>query len=140
MATPVVLLPFALTSVTYTMPASASPRLTLVTTPPTFCSWLTGLTVTSAFLKMDVARAPHGTSGAQATTLTDELARLATELIWLGLPASTMISPLLLAKSFGVVDARFWSVTVFMFVGLAEAKTSAGAAWVICVASEELPL
>ena len=32
------------------------------------------------------------------------------------------------------------SVTVFMFDGAAEAKTSAGAPWVIKVASEELPL
>ena len=32
------------------------------------------------------------------------------------------------------------SVTVFMFDGAAEAKTSAGAPWVMEVASEELPL
>ena len=51
-----------------------------------------------------------------------------------------MISPLFRAKSFGVVDVRFSSVTVVMFFGLAEAKTSAGRALVICVASEELPL
>lgn len=51
-----------------------------------------------------------------------------------------MISPWLAAKVFGVLDSRLASVTVVMFVGLAEAKTSAGAPWVICVASEELPL
>ena len=31
------------------------------------------------------------------------------------------------------------SVTVFMFAGAAEANTSAGAPWLICVASAELP-
>src|SRR5215472_12831242 len=140
MGTPVVLLPFASTSVTYTMPASASPRLTLVTTPPTFSSWLTGLTVTPAFLKISVARAPHGTSGAQVTTLSDALARSATDLMFLGLPASTMISPLLAAKSLGALDVFCSSVTVVMFFGLAEANTSAGAPWLIWVASDELPL
>src|SRR5215469_15537422 len=140
MATPVALASFALTSVTYTMPASASPSVTLVTTPPTFCSWLTGLTVTPAFLKMAVATWPHGTFGAQTTTLMAELARSLTDLMFLGLPFSTMISPVLRAKSCGVPDARPASVTVFMFDGAAEAKTSAGAPWVIEVASEELPL
>ena len=72
MGTPVALLSLALTSVTYTMPASASPSVTLVTTPPTLVSWLTGLTVTSAFLNMAVATAPHGTSGAQVTTFSEE--------------------------------------------------------------------
>ena len=49
MVTPVALPWLALTSVTYTMPASASPRVILVTTPPTLVSSLTGLTVTPAF-------------------------------------------------------------------------------------------
>lgn len=59
------------------------------------------------------------------TTLRDALARSLTDLTWLGLPASTMISPWLAAKVFGVLDSRLASVTVVMFVGLAEAKTSA---------------
>ena len=130
----------ALTSVTYTMPASASPRVILVTTPPTLVSSLTGLTVTPAFLKMAVATWPHGTFGAQTTTLIAGFARSLTDLMCLGLPFSTMISPVLVAKSFGVLDARLASVTVFMFDGAAEAKTSAGAPWVMEVASEELPL
>ena len=58
----------------------------------------------------------------------------------LGLPFSTMISPVLVAKSFGVLDASPASVTVFMFDGAAEAKMSASAPWVMEVASEELPL
>ena len=41
--------PAALTSVMYTIPASASPAVTLVTTPFTFCSRLTGVIVTPAF-------------------------------------------------------------------------------------------
>src|SRR5215475_2778431 len=84
--TPVALPSFALTSVTYTMPASTSPRVTLVTTPPTLVSWLTGLTVTPAFLNTSWATAPHGTSGAQTTVLIAELARLLTDLMCLGLP------------------------------------------------------
>src|SRR6516225_7018902 len=138
--TPVALPSLALTSVTYTMPASASPRVTLVTTPPTFCSSLTGLTVTPAFLKMAVATAPHGTVGAQTTTLTFGLARSLTVLMCMGLPDSTMISPVLLVKVCGVPMASPASVTVAMFFGLAEANTSAGAPWVIEVASDELPL
>src|SRR5215831_3528722 len=115
--TPVALPSLALTSVTYTMPASASPSVTLVTTPPTLVSSLTGLTVTPAFLKMAVATAPHGTSGAQTATLIAGLARSLTDVIFLGLPFSTMISAVLLAKIFGVPDALPASVTVVMFAG-----------------------
>src|SRR6516165_7824782 len=129
MGTPVALASLALTSVTYTMPASASPSVTLVTTPPTFCSSLTGLTVTPAFLKMVVATTPHGTAGAQTTTLMAGLARSLTVLMFLGLPFSTKISPVLRAKSCGVPDALPALVTVSMFLGAAEAKTSAGAPW-----------
>ena len=57
------------------------------------------------------------------------LARSLTDLMCLGLPFSTMISPVVVAKSFGVPDARLASVTVFMFDGAAEANTSAGAPW-----------
>ena len=48
MATASALSDTACTSVTYTIPASASPAVTFVTTPPTFCSLLTGVTVTPA--------------------------------------------------------------------------------------------
>src|SRR5215471_14258716 len=91
MVTPVALPSLALTSVTYTMPASASPRVTLVTTPPTLVSSLTGLTVTLAFLKMAVATAPHGTSGAHTATLILGSARSLTDWMCFGLPFSTMI-------------------------------------------------
>ena len=57
-----------------------------------------------------------------------------------GLPFSTMISAVLRVKICGVPVASPASVTVFMFAGAAEANTSAGAPWVISVASEELPL
>ena len=93
-----------------------------------------------AFLKMAVATWPHGTAGAQTTTLIAGLARSLTDLMFLGLPFSTMISPVLRAKSCGVPDALPALVTVFMFDGAAEANTSAGAPWLIEVASEELPL
>src|SRR5215470_11244259 len=79
MLTLVALLSFALTSVTYTMPASTSPSVTLVTTPPTLVSSLTGLTVTPAFLNTSWASAPHGTSGAHTATLTFGSARSLTD-------------------------------------------------------------
>src|SRR5215467_7758381 len=138
--TPVALVSLALTSVTYTMPASTSPRVTLVTTPPTLVSSLTGLTVTPAFLNTSWATAPHGTSGAHTATLTLGSARSLTDSIFCGLPFSTMISAVLLAKVTGVPAASPLSVTVFMFSGAAEANTSAGAPWLIDVASDELPL
>ena len=53
--TPEAWLPAASTSVVYTMPASASPAVTLVTTPFTFCSMLTGVTVTPADAKTCLA-------------------------------------------------------------------------------------
>src|SRR5215470_14694801 len=140
MVTPVALLSLALTSVTYTMPASTSPRMTLVTTPPTLVSSLTGLTVTPAFLNTSWATAPHGTSGAHTATLILGSARSLTEVIFCGLPFSTMISAVLAAKVTGVPVASPASVTVFMFSGAAEANTSAGAPWLIEVASDELPL
>src|SRR5215472_6485892 len=129
--TPVALVSLALTSVTYTMPASTSPRVTLVTTPPTLVSSLTGLTVTPAFVNISWATWPHGTSGAQTTTLMAGLARSLTDVIFFGLPVSTKISPVLLAKIFGVPTALPASVTVVMFAGAAEAKTSAGAPWLM---------
>src|SRR5215468_1213375 len=140
MATPVALLSLALTSVTYTMPASTSPSVTLVTTPPTLVSWLTGLTVTPAFLNTSWATAPHGTSGAHTATLILSSARSLTDSMCWGLPFSTMISAVLLAKVVGEPAASPASVTVFMFSGAAEANTSAGAPWLIDVASDELPL
>ena len=49
------------------MPASASPRVTLVTTAFTFSSSDFGVTVIPAFSKIWVAYFPHGTSGAHCT-------------------------------------------------------------------------
>ena len=53
--------PAAVTSVTYTIPASASPAVTLVTTPRTFCSRLAGVTATAAVSRIccGVASARH---------------------------------------------------------------------------------
>ena len=42
---------------------------TLVRTPRTFCSRLTGVTVTPAVSRIWAAYRPHGTSGAHSTTL-----------------------------------------------------------------------
>ena len=70
------------------MPASASPAVTFVTTPFTFCSRLTGVTVTPAVSKICWAYLPHGTSGAQTTTLRSDFARSATPVMPAGLPVA----------------------------------------------------
>ena len=69
MVTASALSPAAVTSVMYTIPASASPAVTFVTTPFTFCSWLTGVTVIFAASKICAAYLPHGTSGAHSDDL-----------------------------------------------------------------------
>jgi hypothetical protein len=57
----------------------------------------------------------------------------------IGFPAATMISRVLRANTCGLPDARLSLATVSMFVVSAEANTSAGAACLIWLASEELP-
>src|SRR5262249_40234775 len=56
----------------------------------------------------------------------------------LGLPLGTAMTSWLRTNVVGVPSALPASVTVFMFVGAAEANTSAGAPWLICVARVEL--
>src|SRR5215469_13194723 len=122
------------------MPASASPSVTLVTTPPTLVSSLTGLTVTPALLKTSLAYLPHGTDGAQRTTLTLGLARFETDVMCIGLPLATIISSSFLAKVLGWPTASLALVTVSMLDVSAEANTSAFAPWVMELARDELPL
>src|SRR4051812_36126323 len=86
-----------------------------------------------------LAAAPHGTCSAQRATLVPGRARSANPVMCLGLPFPTAITSWFLAKLTGVPAALPASVTVFMLAGAAEAKTSAGAPWLICVASAELP-
>src|SRR5512133_3281317 len=118
------------------MPASASPRDTLVTTALTLSSWETGLTVTSAFSSACWAYLPAGTSGAARTTFRSGLARSSRPLTLLGLPFSTTIWSRLLANTFGL-PAR--SLTLSMLGTSAEANTSAGAPCWIWVARAWLP-
>src|SRR6266508_851156 len=136
MSTPSTLSPPAVTSLTYTMPASASPSETLVTTALTLSSCETGLTVTPALSRACWAYLPAGTSGAASTTFRSGLARSDSSLMPLGLPLTTMIWSRLLAKFCGVATR---SVTLPMLVVSAEANTSAGAPCWIWVASAWLP-
>src|ERR1700759_1723267 len=136
--TPLTLVPAAFTSVTYTMPASTLPSSTWVSTDFTSGWSVTGLTVTPAFLNTCEATTPHGTLGWHKATLTDDFARSRTEVTFAGLLGGTAISAVFLAKSFGL-DASPAVTTVSMFVGAAEANTSAGAPPVIWVAKVELP-
>src|SRR5215207_949446 len=136
MSTPSTLSPPAVTSVTYTIPASASPRETLVTTALTLSSCDTGVTLTPALSRICLAYLPAGTSSAARTTLRSGLARSASVLMSLGLPFSTTMASRLLAK-FWAVPTR--SLTLSMLGMSAEANTSAGAACWIWVARAWLP-
>ena len=101
------------------MPASASPAVTLVTTPFTFCSRLTGVTVTPAAVE-DLRRRTcrTGTSGAQTTTFRSGLARSATPVMPFGLPFGTMIASRFVAKITGSVPFRPASVSLSMLRGV----------------------
>src|SRR5215207_9036547 len=136
MSTPSTLSPPAVTSVTYAIPASASPRETLVTTALTLSSCDTGVTPTPAWSRTCLAYLPAGTSSAARTTLRSGLARSARALTPLGLPFSTTMASRLLAK-FWEVATR--SLTLSMLVMSAEANTSAGAPCWIWVARAWLP-
>src|SRR5262245_15839867 len=136
MSTPSTLSPPAVTSVTYTIPASASPRDTLLTTALTLSSNDTGLTVTPALPSASAAYLPAGTSGAARTTFRSGLARSSRPPMSLGLPCSTTIWSRLLAKFWGVPTR---SLTLSMLVVSAEANTSAGAPCWIWVARAWLP-
>src|SRR5437764_12100220 len=83
--TPLTLLPAAITSVTYTMPASTFPSSTWLSTDFTSGCSVTGLTVIPAFLHTCAATAPHGTCGWQSATFTDFFARSFTDLTFAGL-------------------------------------------------------
>src|SRR6478609_472840 len=129
--------PAARTSVWYTMPASASPVVTLVTMPLTFCSSDTGVTATPAASSTCWVYLPIGTSGAAVTNVTPDLARSATDVMPFGLPLATMISSLFVAKTTGSPWLFPASVSLVMFASSAEANTSAGAPWLICVTRAE---
>ena len=66
-------------------------------------------------------------------------AKSASPVIPAGLPAGTAISSTFSVKTSGSAACRSASVTTFICGWLAEANTSAGAPWVIWVASAELP-
>src|SRR5690349_14921007 len=100
--TPLTLEPAAITSVTYTMPASTLPSSTWVSTDFTSGCRVTGLTVILAFLKTCPATTPHGTCGWHRAVLTDDLARSFTEVTLAGLLGGTATSAVFLAKSCGL--------------------------------------
>src|SRR5215472_18466185 len=135
--TPLTFEPAAITSVTYTTPASTLPSSTWLSTDFTSGCSVTGLTVIPAFLNTAAATTPHGTFGWHSAVLTDDFARSFTDVTFAGLLGGTAISAVFLAKSCGL-DASPAVTTVSMFFGAAEANTSAGAPLVIWVARVEL--
>src|SRR5882757_7179398 len=137
MVMPLTLLPAALTSVTYTMPASTAPRVTLASVDLTSASRVTGLTVRCALVNTAAAVVPHGTCSWHSATLTPDLARSASLVTRPGLLGGTAISIVFTANVADPVALPL-SVTSFMFLVDADAKTSAGAPWLIWVARVEL--
>src|SRR6266516_3645456 len=135
--TPLTLEPAAFTSVTYTMPASTLPVSTWVSTDFTSGCSVTGLTVIPSFLNTSAATTPHGTCGWHSATLTELFARSFTDVTFAGLLEGVATSMTFLAKFCGL-DASPALTTWSMFVGDAEANTSAGAPLVIWVARPEL--
>src|SRR6516225_6890772 len=116
--TPLTLLPAAITSVTYTMPASTLPSSTWVSTDFTSGCRVTGLTVIPAFLNTSAATTPHGTFGSHSATLTEDLTRSLTDVTLAGLLGGTAISAVFFAKSCGL-DASPAVTIVSMFFGAA---------------------
>src|SRR5439155_24390214 len=85
-STPAALSPAALTSVTYTMVASASPDVTLARADFTSSSCDFGLTVTPAEVSACWLYVPAGTLGSTSTTRRSASARSAGPVMCLGLP------------------------------------------------------
>src|SRR5215469_18199058 len=119
MVTPLTLVPAAITSVTYTMPASTLPVSTWVSTDFTSGWSVTGLTVIPAFLNTSAATTPQGTCGWHSATLTELLARSLTDVTFPGLLGGVATSMVFLAKSCGL-DASPALTTVSMFAGAAD--------------------
>src|SRR6478752_2728396 len=113
--------------------------MTLPRTSVTDDSSLTGARVVPVAFSTVAVAAPQGTWGAQTTTFTPGFARSAKALIDAGLDGGTAISRTFVAKLTGAPSTSFASVSLVMFLVSADAKTSAGAPWVICVARSEEP-
>src|SRR5262249_23115891 len=114
--TPLTLLPAAITSVTYTMPASTLPVSTWVSTDFTSGCRVTGLTVIPAFLNTSAATTPHGTCGWHSATLTDFFARSFTDVTLAGLFGGVATSMVFRAKFCGL-DASPALTTWSMLAG-----------------------
>ena len=112
----------------------------MFSTSVTEFSSLTGFSVTPVAVSTFCVAEPHGTCGAQTTTLTPASARSAKEVISAGLSGGTAISRVLDAKFTGSPFTRLSAVALSMFLVSAEANTSPGApccSWV--TRSEEPP-
>ena len=85
--------PAAIASVTYTRPASACPLVTLVSTSLTCDSSLAATIRTPAADSTFLVAAPHGTCGAQTTTVTPGRSKDRSEVTFFGLPGATARPP-----------------------------------------------
>ena len=119
---------------TYTMLASASPIDTLLSVALAFSSLDAGETLTPALANDSAAYFPHGTWSAHSTTRRPDFWRSARLLIFFGLPFSTAISRRFLANTTGGGVTVPASIVFWRLSASADANTSAGAPWLICVA------
>ena len=103
----------------------------------TSTSSVTGFTVIFALVKTFSAVAPHGTCDWQSATFTPFFARSLTVVMCAGFAGGVAISITFLTKGVGLAASPA-DTTWSMFLVLADAKTSAGAPWLICSASAEL--
>ena len=88
---------------------------------------------------MALVAAPQGTWLAQATTLTPDRARSLKPVMRAGFPGGTTMVSVFVAKLPGSPATRSSPLSLSMFRVSAEAKTSAGAPWVICVTRSAEP-
>src|SRR5690349_18884545 len=102
MATEVTWSPAATASVVYTIPASASPSVTLASTDLTSTSWLTGLAVMWFWSSSSWPIFPQGAVGTQTTYLTDGLSRSAKDWMSAGLDFGVASTMTFVANTVGV--------------------------------------
>src|ERR1700730_7154847 len=115
------------------------PLVTLVRTSDTAGSSLIGLRCTLVLSSMRWVNAAQGTGSRHTTTLSPGLARSAKEWICLGSPGAVTITKVLDAKLTGSVSVKPALATVSICALSLEAKMSAGAPEVNCIASSDEP-
>ena len=119
------------------MPASASPAVTLVTTPRTFCSRLTGVTVTPAAVEDLVGVVAAGDLGGADDDLDVGVGQVGDAGDALRVAGANDDRQQVGGEDTGSLPLSPASVSLSMLAVSAEANTSAGAPSMICCTSAE---